>query len=241
MRKVHNYIPILRCLLGQRQGFPSGSDEETEEGRGGQRDHLNIIPGARPAQGGTTNTSSDDEGDTDGFIVDDEDGPLHIDLPTNFSSASVQPLASSFKVIFQLFVHVSCLEPHLREEGMKRLVGWSSPTATGRENVIKGSVGNTEHSKYFRNGLHQLRRKLTSIRDSFASSLWSREFKRRLEIFPECEVVTIGPETYCDACRRGAAVSTRQMRLLGNRYDEGYEVRVMGLAGSLGVMTFSLR
>ena len=106
--------------------------------------------------------------------------------------------------------------------------------------MIKGSVGNTEHSEYFQNGLHQLRRKLTSTRDSFASSLWSQEFRRQLEIFPECEVVTIGPENYCDACRRGAAVSTRQMRLLGNRYDEGYEVRGMELARSLGLMAFPL-
>lgn len=84
-------------------------------------------------QGDTTNTQSGDEGDTDDFIVDDEDGCHRIDLPTKFSSARVQPLASSFKVVFQLFVHVSCLEPHLREEGMKRLVGLSSPTVTMKD------------------------------------------------------------------------------------------------------------
>jgi hypothetical protein len=90
------------------------------------------------------NIPSDDEGDTDDFIVDDEDGPQHIDLPANFSSAGVQPLASSFKVVFQLLVHVSCLEPHLRAEGMKRLVGWSSPTITVREKgdkVIRREYG----------------------------------------------------------------------------------------------------
>ena len=69
------------------------------------------------------NTQSDDEGDTDDFIVDDEDGPQRVDLPAKFSSAGGQPLASSFKVVFQLFVHLSCLEPHLREEGMRRLLG----------------------------------------------------------------------------------------------------------------------
>lgn len=83
-------------------------------------------------------TQSDSEGDTDDFIVDDEDAPPHIDLPTKFSSARVQPLASSFKVVFQLFVHVSCLGPHLREEGMKRLVGWFCPTVTVREKANKG-------------------------------------------------------------------------------------------------------
>ena len=235
---VHNYIPILRCFLGQRHGLPSESDEENEASREGQRSYLNIIPGAQPAHNGTTNTPSDDEGDTDDFIIDDEDGSQHIDLPINFSSAGVQPLASSFKVVFQLFVHVSCLEPHLREEGMKRLVGWSSQTVTVRKGVTKDSVENTEHSNYFQNGLHQLRRKLTSTRDSFASSLWNQEFKRQLEIFPECEVMTVEPKPYCDACRRGAAVSTRQMRLLGNRYDKGYEVRVVELARSLDLMTF---
>jgi len=90
-----------------------------------------------------------------------------------------------------------------------------------------------EHAEYFQNGLNQLRRKLTSIRDSFASSLWGRGFKRQLEVFPECEVVTIEPENYCDACRRGAAISTRQMRLSWNRYDEGYEVRAMELVRTL--------
>jgi len=103
--------------------------------------------------------------------------------------------------------------------------------------MIKESVGNMGHAEYFQNGLHQLRRKLTSTRDSFASSLWSQEFRRQLEVFPECEVVTIEPETYCDACRRGAAVSTRQMRLLGNRYDKGYEVRVMEPARALDLIT----
>jgi len=103
--------------------LPSESDAENEEGGEDQRSYLNIIQGAQPAQDGIAITPSDDEDDTDDFIVDDEDGPQHIDLPINFSSAGVQPLASSFKVVFQLFVHVSCLEPHLREEGMKKLVG----------------------------------------------------------------------------------------------------------------------
>lgn len=98
-----------------------------------------------------------------------------------------------------------------------------------------------EHAEYFQNGLYQLRRKLTSIRDSFASSLWGREFRRQLEMFPECEIMTIEQENYCDACRRGAAISTRQMRLLGNRYDEGYEVRVTELVRALDLMDFPLR
>lgn len=137
--RVHNQILTLRCFLGQRQGLSLESDEDNEEGREYQQNHLNIIPGAQPAQGGTTNTPSDDDGDTDDFIVDDEDGPKHIDLPTNFSSSGIQPLASSFKVVFQLFVHVSCLEPHLRGEGMKRLVGWFSLTVTVREKSDKGT------------------------------------------------------------------------------------------------------
>jgi hypothetical protein len=95
-----------------------------------------------------------------------------------------------------------------------------------------------EHAEYFQSGLYQLRRKLTSIRDSFASSLWGREFKSQLEIFPECEVVTIEPENFCDVCRRGAAISTRQMYLSGNRYDKGYEVRVMQLVRVLDLLTF---
>lgn len=95
-----------------------------------------------------------------------------------------------------------------------------------------------EHAEYFQNGLYQLRRKLTSTRDSFASSLWAREFRRQLEMFPECEVVTIEPESYCDACRRGTAISTRRLHLSGNRYDEGYEVCVMELVGAVELMPF---
>ena len=127
-----NHILILWCLLGQRQGLPSKSDEENEEDGGDRLNDLNAIPGARPMKGDTTDTQSGDEGDTDDFIVDDEDGHQRIDLPTKFSSARVQPLASSFRVVFQLFVHVSCLEPHLREEGMKRLVGLFSSTVPMR-------------------------------------------------------------------------------------------------------------
>jgi hypothetical protein len=113
------------------------SDEEDEDGGDDQPDYLNLIPGAQPTQGGIINTQSGDEGDADDFIVDDDE-PQLIDLPAKFSSTRVQPLASSFKVVFQLFVHVSCLEPHLREEGMERLVGWFSSTVTMREKDDKG-------------------------------------------------------------------------------------------------------
>lgn len=119
--------------------MPSESDEENEEGGKDQPNFWNIIPGAQPTQDGTINTQDDDESDTDDFIVDDGDGSQRIDLPTKFSFARVQPLASSFKVVFQLFVHVSCLEPHLREEGIKRLVGWFSPTVTMKVKDNKGS------------------------------------------------------------------------------------------------------
>jgi hypothetical protein len=105
--------------------LPSESEEDDEPGVD-QANYSDITPDAQTTQGGRMNTQSDDDGDTDDtgdFIVDDEDGAQSIVLPTNFSSARVQPLASSFKVVFQLFVHVSCLEPHLREEGMRRLVG----------------------------------------------------------------------------------------------------------------------
>jgi Domain of unknown function (DUF4211) len=60
-----------------------------------------------------------------------------------------------------------------------------------------------------------------------ASPIWKAEFKESLERYPELKVIVIEAETYCDACRRASAISTRQVHLSGAPYNvDGYEVRV---------------
>lgn len=82
-------IPGARDLTGKRAKSPDLADDDSESG----------------------------SGDTEGFIVDDEDegAVQELDLPVQFSMIRAQPLALSFKVFFQFLVHVACQPPHLRE------------------------------------------------------------------------------------------------------------------------------
>lgn len=55
--------------------------------------------------------------------------------------------------------------------------------------------------------------------------MWSAQFREALETLPELDMTIVEVEPYCHACRRNAALSTRQAKLSGQAYNQvGFEV-----------------
>ncbi|KAG8849468.1 hypothetical protein FRB91_009867 [Serendipita sp. 411] len=79
--------------------------------------------------------------------------------------------------------------------------------------------GEDDTTLYLQNAVGQLRKHLSSIRDSqVASSLWKYNFRNTLEVKPELTIIQIDPEPFCAACRRNSAISTQQAQLQGEPY-----------------------
>ncbi|KAG8829951.1 hypothetical protein FRC17_005745 [Serendipita sp. 399] len=190
----------------QRLGLPPGPDSSENEATDENSSDAGFkpIPGARgPA--GSSPVESDEASSvgTDDFVVEDDAGDsTTVELPLQFSMHRAQPLAVSFKVFFQLLVHIACQPSHLRESYVKERLS--------RE-------GNT--TDYLKNALGQLRKHVSSVRDSqVASSLWKYDFRNALEKRPDITIIPIDPEPFCDACRRSSAISTQQAHLKGEPY-----------------------
>ncbi|KAG8838179.1 hypothetical protein FRC18_005943 [Serendipita sp. 400] len=195
--------------IGQRLGLPSDPEEsdDGESGSGnGSEDETSFkpIPGARKL-GSPISVESDEasSGGTEDFVVEDDgDNSVAMELPLQFSMHRAQPLAVSFKVFFQLLVHIACQPSHLREIYVKERLSREDDTTL-----------------YLQNAVGQLRKHLSSIRDSqVASSLWKYNFRNALEVKPELTVIQIDPEPFCAACRRNSAISTQQAQLQGEPY-----------------------
>jgi Domain of unknown function (DUF4211) len=134
---VHFILREIHTSIGQRQGLPElpssdsesgeeGSDEEIIElDSEGEEVRVKPIPGARKGDKQDSPANEEEGSDEDEFIVDDEEGAVN--LPVQFSMMRAQPLVASFKVFFQLLVHVACKPNHLRATFMKaRLDGMFS-------------------------------------------------------------------------------------------------------------------
>lgn len=146
--------------VGQRLGLPAEEssdevsdeesdedDEEVEEVEGQNGTRFKPFRGSKPATEQAETIREHSNSDVDNFIEeDDEEVP---ELPMQFSSNRAQPLATSFKIVFQLFVHVACQQPHLREELMQSRLESNNPT-----------------SEYLKNAIVQMEKTLSSIRDS---------------------------------------------------------------------------
>ncbi|KAG9055010.1 hypothetical protein FS842_003388 [Serendipita sp. 407] len=193
----------------QRLGLPSDPEEsdDGESGSGnGSEDETSFkpIPGARKL-GSPISVESDEasSGGTEDFVVEDDgDNSVAMELPLQFSMHRAQPLAVSFKVFFQLLVHIACQPSHLREIYVRERLSREDDTTL-----------------YLQNAVGQLRKHLSSIRDSqVASSLWKYNFRNALEVKPELTIIQIDPEPFCAACRRNSAISTQQAQLQGEPY-----------------------
>jgi len=74
---------------------------------------------------------------------------------------------------------------------------------------------------YFSVPFQVIRRKTSSTRDSIASSVWRRDYRNALELYPDLTLVKMDfAVPHCDACHLGGRQSTVEGRLKGIPYDK---------------------
>ena len=85
--------------------------------------------------------------------------------------------------------------------------------------------------EYFSVPFHIVRRKISGIRDSLASSVWRPHFKGALQKYPEFKINLLDFSVpICDACHMGGRISTFVGRTGGSPYDKlTFEVRFVNL------------
>jgi len=136
----------------------------------------------------------------DDFVVQD-DGSVKPDLPMAFSRHIHQDTGHDFKVVCQLFVHLAMMPMDERRAYM--------------EEILKDS---DEH--YFSVPFQVIRRKVSGSQDSIASSVWRRDFREKLERYPDLTLTKLDfTVPQCDACHLGGRKSTVAGWLKGIPYD----------------------
>jgi hypothetical protein len=74
-------------------------------------------------------------------------------------------------------------------------------------------------------------RKISSTRDSIASSVWRRDYRSSLELYPDFTLVKLDfVVPHCDACHLGGRKSAVEGRLKGIPYDKlSFEVGLLSI------------
>jgi hypothetical protein len=89
--------------------------------------------------------------------------------------------------------------------------------------------------QYFSVPFQVIRRKILGTRDSIASSVWRRDFRKALELYPDLTLSKLDfAVPHCDACHLGGRKSTVAAWLKGIPYDNlSYEVRLLSIIAVL--------
>ncbi|KZS99230.1 hypothetical protein SISNIDRAFT_16914 [Sistotremastrum niveocremeum HHB9708] len=212
IRRVNFRKPWRNLNLGlpEPENHSDEDDGESDTGEESSQDD-DIIPGARPDQVPSSDRSevidlvdedenAEDE-DEDDFIEDD--GPLTVQLPMQFSRDSYNNLSEKFKILCQMFVHVACREPHERYDCMSNLLT----------------------DEYFQMAHRDISQKLLGIvNQSITSQVWKKSFKNMLRKYPELNVSPMDFGVYgCIACH-SRRLSKLHGRIRGTPYDRlGFE------------------
>ncbi|KAJ8589579.1 hypothetical protein M405DRAFT_767528 [Rhizopogon salebrosus TDB-379] len=191
----------LKNLKGKKRSIVNleSSDSNTEQS---EISVVRPFKGARPDRGeGSESPSGEDDGDDNFIVEDDEQSGSPMRLPVAFSMDTHQDLTHQFKIVFQLFVHMAVRPTAERGRFMKKML---------------------EEEEYFSVPLQVMRRKLSGMKDSLAtSSVWKPEFKKPLERYPDFQLVRMEfSAPYCDACNLGGRVSKLLGRVSGESYDK---------------------
>jgi hypothetical protein len=174
--------------------------------------------GARPDRGeGSESPSGEDDGDDNFIVEDDEQSGSPMRLPVAFSMDTHQDLTHQFKIVFQLFVHMAVRPTAERGRFMKKMLEGLYVHVARRKALIW-----SPEEEYFSVPLQVMRRKLSGMKDSLAtSSVWKPEFKKPLERYPDFQLVRMEfSAPYCDACNLGGRVSKLLGRVSGESYDK---------------------
>ncbi|KAI0006145.1 hypothetical protein BJV74DRAFT_802451 [Russula compacta] len=142
--------------------------------------------------------SDDDNNDTDDFVVQD-DGAVIPELPMAFSRQSHQDMGHDFKVVCQLFVRLAMMPVDERRTYMEEI---------------------STDENYFSVPFRVIHRKVSGTRDSVASSVWRRDYREALELYPDLTLAELDfAVPHCDACHLGGRQSTVSGWLKGIPYD----------------------
>ncbi|KAI0306457.1 hypothetical protein B0F90DRAFT_1690122 [Multifurca ochricompacta] len=176
---------------------PESSDEQTS----GDDERITPFQGAQQDDG--TQNEADHEGDGDDsdiadFVVQDDEEAIP-ELPMAFSRHTHRDTSHDFKIVCQLFVHLS-MTP-----------------MDGRRCFMEQALKDHE---YFAVAFKAISRKISGTKDSIASSTWSRDYRKTLEIYPDLSLTKVDfAIPHCDACHLGGRLSTVTGWLKGFPYD----------------------
>ncbi|KAL7418762.1 hypothetical protein Q5752_006445 [Cryptotrichosporon argae] len=166
------------------------------------------VEGITSGSGSDSGKSADDGGvvvDEDDFIATDDDDIADVVLPPEFSFA--QTPEYMFKVVFQYMLLLVIKGPDILP--------------------LQGT-----DSEYFMRPLHELRSRMTGLRDlRVRSQIWKDDFVKALKTFPDYVASHLDEyEQYCNACNRNNQRCYHHVRLEGDPYDpETHEKRELAV------------
>lgn len=189
----------------------SASDEDDEEGLQQLSEFEDEEPSpdnarkpTKPAKRATRYPNSGSETDTDGFVIEDEEGPLGIpahlaEIPLEFTSAAHKPIKEHFRDVVEWMVH-NKVNPGFE---------WKDPVYETAFRKVDQECGGFADSK-------------------FVSTQWTAEFTKAIYARPILEIRELNPgegidvlgEAKCEACNHRKHVPTFSLQLKGKAYSK---------------------
>ncbi|TDL27494.1 hypothetical protein BD410DRAFT_782581 [Rickenella mellea] len=196
--RVTAFEKSLQRLQTRKTGVRKQSSDDEDSSDASLR-KMDIIPGAKcDYNEGNLDRRSESDSEDGGFIVEDGPDTNSPELPAAFSMSTHQDMSHHFKIVCQLMLHLATSPPECRKDSVIQLT----------------------QLEYFLVPLQITRRKVSGIRDSIASSVWTPDFIRALKMFPEFSLTSLDfAIPHCDACNLGGRLSTIIGRLDGLPYD----------------------
>lgn len=158
----------------------------------------------KPAKRTARKRNSDSEGDTDDFVVEDDEGPLGIpdhmrEIPLEFTSAAHKPIKEHFRDVVEWMVH-NKVNPGFE---------WKDPVYETAFRKVDQEAGGFADSK-------------------FVSTQWTAEFTKAIYARPNLIIRPLEPgegidvlgEAKCEACNHRKHVPTFSLQLKGKAYNK---------------------
>jgi hypothetical protein len=159
----------------------------------------------KPAKFKARKQNSDGEGDSDDFVIEDEDGPLGIptehlaQIPLEFTSAAHKPIKEHFRDVVEWLVH-NKVNPGFE---------WKDPVYETAFRKVGEEAGGFADSK-------------------FVSTQWTVEFTKAIYARPQLiirdldpsEAINVLGEAKCEACNHRKHMPTFSIQLKGKAYNK---------------------
>lgn len=159
----------------------------------------------KPAKFKARKQNSDGEGDSDDFVIEDEDGPLGIptehlaQIPLEFTAAAHKPIKEHFRDVVEWMVH-NKVNPGFE---------WKDPVYETAFRKVGEEAGGFADSK-------------------FVSTQWTAEFTKAIYARPNIlirdlepgEAINVLGEAKCEACNHRKHMPTFSIQLKGKAYNK---------------------